>query len=83
MALTPAVVLRRAAGVALGVACAFFLLWPSAAPVAMARDEGAWSGWFADIPRCEGGRVRGLRDRCTWRIQTKIVGGAELYADRA
>ena len=40
MVLTPAVVLRTAAGVAVGAACAYFL-WPAAAPIAMMKAPGA------------------------------------------
>ena len=36
----PAVVLRTAAGVAVGAACAYFL-WPAAAPIAMMKAPGA------------------------------------------
>jgi hypothetical protein len=40
MVLTPDLVLRTAAGVAVGAACAYFL-WPAAAPVAMMKAPGA------------------------------------------
>ncbi|CAN6247420.1 unnamed protein product [Urochloa humidicola] len=40
MVLIPALVLRAAAGVAAGAACAYFF-WPAAAPAAMMKAPGA------------------------------------------
>ncbi|TVU38028.1 hypothetical protein EJB05_11375, partial [Eragrostis curvula] len=40
MAFTPAVIIRTAAGVAVGAACAY-LFWPATAPLAMMKAPGA------------------------------------------